>query len=98
MSIDGIRFRAEGALLVLQVAERDDRYSDYASYGRNTPTWRDATTQDMLHVARHIQQDGLADRLKSLEASVQNLQAHLAPVPAEEFIESDFNRRHGRLG
>ena len=49
MSINDIRFRAEGAFMVLQVnvSERDD----YFSHGRTTSKWRDATVEDMLDVA-----------------------------------------------
>ena len=46
MSIENVRFRTEGALVVLQVCER----KLYSNYDRE-PTWRDAKVEDLLEVA-----------------------------------------------
>jgi len=49
MKIEAIRFRTEGALMVLQVLERSE---DRIYGGSLGATWRDAKVEDMLDVAR----------------------------------------------
>lgn len=52
MSIDNIRFRTEGTLMVLQVLERYDL--SYCHCVNDKGTWRDATVHDLLDVANFI--------------------------------------------
>lgn len=52
MTITAIRYRTEGALVVLQVAEKIERDGPY-SYSEG-PKWRDAKVEDMLDVAGHV--------------------------------------------
>lgn len=47
MGINAIRFRAEGAFVVLQVCELDR-----TQYSTNVAGWRDAKVEDLLGVAR----------------------------------------------
>lgn len=53
--ISNYRFRNEGALVVLQVAEESNR-SMYDTY--RTASWRDAKTEDLLDVAALIRGGG----------------------------------------
>lgn len=50
MSVNDVRFRAEGDLVVLQVNSREITYPAY--HGSNSPAkWRDASMEDLLDVA-----------------------------------------------
>ena len=49
MSISNIRFRAEGALIVLQVQAQDRESSMHAHWPKE---WRDATVEDLLAASR----------------------------------------------
>jgi len=69
MTIEAIRFRVEGALVVLQVFERE-KENQY-SYGRDG-TWRDAKPEDLLDVARFCS-TGLDRRIEHLERNVHQL-------------------------
>lgn len=66
MSIEAIRFRAEGAFIVLQVLERVERSGHY-SYD-TSGSWRDAKVEDMLEAARFT---SALDVLKGMVNSVQ---------------------------
>lgn len=50
MSIDSIRFRAEGVTVVLQVKAYRESYGLYNGHA-DAPKWRDATVEDLLDVA-----------------------------------------------
>lgn len=68
MSIQGIRFRTEGSLVVLQVLEYTESTRSY--YGSNdaSSSWRDAKVEDMLTVARYTFDPGrLEPRIDALE-------------------------------
>lgn len=50
MSINDIRFRAEGDTVVLQVKAHRETYPSYHGHG-DSAQWRDAKLEDMLDVA-----------------------------------------------
>jgi hypothetical protein len=67
MSIEGIRFRMEGELCVLQVLERQE-----SRYGCDqVPAWRDAKATDLLEVSRFCTN---RDSLTRLEGTVNSLE------------------------
>lgn len=66
MSIEAIRFRAEGELIVLQVLDRAERTGHY-SY-EASGTWRDAKVEDLLSAARFTT---ALDALQAMVSSVQ---------------------------
>lgn len=68
MTIEAIRFRAEGALIALQVKERKERV--HYSYDSGAE-WRDATVEDLLAVAR------FTSALDVLEGMVNRIQLHV---------------------
>lgn len=55
MSVDAIRFRAEGETVVLQVKARRETYPAYHGHG-DSAQWRDAKLEDMLDVAECLRQ------------------------------------------
>lgn len=66
MTIEAIRFRAEGEHIVLQVLESQKRSG---SYHYDTPSvWRDAKVEDMLEAARFTT---ALDALQAMVSSVQ---------------------------
>ena len=70
--IESYRFRNEGALVVLQVIEREES----GMYGRTSTAWRDAKTEDLLEVAWLIGRvrrvtDEFEQRLSGLEQSIR---------------------------
>lgn len=67
MSINGIRFRAEGELVVLQVSEYKRSHYSFES----DVQWRDAKVQDLLDVADEISRMSLPNRGNSI-ASVMD--------------------------
>lgn len=66
MSIEAIRFRAEGEFIVLQVLERAER-AEYYTYSASG-SWRDAKVEDMLEAARFT---SAMDVLQGMVNSVQ---------------------------
>jgi K+-sensing histidine kinase KdpD len=75
MSIDAIRYRAEGAMVVLQVLESFER-SQYEY--RDKTEWRDATVEDLLQVARYTRAHDALDRdISSLRAMVESVQQEM---------------------
>lgn len=65
MSILSIRFRSEGALVVLQVSELEN--TQYGSYQRE-PKWRDAKVEDLIEAARFIgDPQRLNERIQTLK-------------------------------
>lgn len=72
MSINDIRFRAEGALMVLQVnvSERDDY-----GYSRTTSKWRDATVEDMLDVVACLKRKYTSIEYRQVEQEPQGMLA-----------------------
>ena len=66
MSIEAIRFRAEGEFIVLQVLEKDRRNGRY-SYDLPAE-WRDAKVEDLLDAARFT---SALDVLQGMVSSVQ---------------------------
>lgn len=73
MNITAIRFRTEGALVVLQVQEvKDDSYG----YGNGKYTWRDAKVEDLLDVSQFT-----ASGVDGLERRVEMLETRKAPMP-----------------
>jgi len=70
MNVVGIRFRTEGALVVLQVCEsKPARFNSY----QQDDEWRDAKVEDLLDVSKFTETtigrrlDQLASRLDSME-------------------------------
>ncbi len=57
--LTSFQFRAEGKTLVLQVLERiPQKYSPYDGVRDDELSWRDASIEDMLHVAELLRQYG----------------------------------------
>lgn len=77
MSIQGIRFRTEGALIVLQVQEYTEGRGGSYHYGSEAVVaWRDAKVEDMLEVSRFTFDPARHDkRLESLEQRIEYVQA-----------------------
>ena len=65
MTITSIRFRTEGALIVLQVEEttRPSRSEYYGSGNEDKVVWRDAKVEDMLSVSGFTSSRDDAQRL-----------------------------------
>ena len=70
--IEAIRFRAEGALMVLQVL-----YRKTGNYYDREAEWRDASVEDMLNAAAFMRTDvdRLYDRVSALESAARETKA-----------------------
>lgn len=76
MNIAAIRFRTEGALVVLQAQEVKDNSYGYGGYTGEKITWRDAQVEDLLHVAQFT-----TSGIDGLERRVEMLEMRKAPMP-----------------
>jgi hypothetical protein len=77
VSIQAIRFRAEGDKVVLQVKEYTEGRSSPHFYERTDAVvaWRDAEVEDLLDVSRFTaDQSEIAKRLNDLESRVEWMQ------------------------
>lgn len=64
MSIDSVRFRSEGGLIVLQVLEATERGAPY--HNDRTAAWRDAKVEDLLNVSASPRHFSIHDRHEEL--------------------------------
>ena len=77
MTIEAIRFRAEGEHIVLQVLESQKRSGSY-SYDV-PPVWRDAKVEDLLEAAR------FTSALDVLQGIASSIHAHWASSKTDAF-------------
>jgi len=87
MTITSIRFRTEGALIVLQVEEttRPSRSEYYGSGNEDKVAWRDAKVEDMLDVSAFTNSTSTMDRqIASLEHTVEYLQQQIRSISSSE--------------
>jgi hypothetical protein len=92
MSIAAIRFRNEGALVVLEVLVGGE-YDGFSS--RRDATWRDAVTGDLLEVAAYTRaHDSLSTELESMRNVVGSLQGDVSQClsTAAAVLERDQRR------
>lgn len=76
MTIEAIRFRAEGELIVLQVLESQKRSG---AYSYDIPAaWRDARVEDLLGVSRFTTAHDVLQEL------VGRIQLYVPPTEAEQ--------------
>lgn len=78
MSLTAIRFRVQDGMCVLQVLETLQADSDYYGGGRSrsSASWRDASPEDLLEVAKFTSDwSGIEARMGRLESDISTLRA-----------------------